>query len=215
MYQVFPPVFADTDRHPDDGPRFDREPDHRTTRAIAVLVHIYGMPCDMDPINATRSNNGIAVEDARCAWLADYKAATRHAKDLGCFSFQNSKHIPAGEGGAAITGQRDEPLLTAATSSATAGVPTTFDGNACSAGAPTGRPGQAATFGNSSTSRRPRGRQERQNTSTLRPGSNPGHRAGAFRTCSRAAPGISRIPIRSFFQPHGRRAISSDLSILC
>ncbi len=74
------------------------------TRAI-VPVHIYGMPCDMDPINAiARKHNLAVVEDACQAWLAEYhgrKCGT--LGDLGCFSFQNSKHIPSGEGGA-ITG---------------------------------------------------------------------------------------------------------------
>jgi perosamine synthetase len=43
------------------------------TRAI-VPVHIYGMPCDMDPINAIAKKHNLAVvEDACQAWLAEYK----------------------------------------------------------------------------------------------------------------------------------------------
>src|SRR5688572_26333708 len=77
------------------------------TRAI-MPVHIYGMPCDMDPIMTVAAKHRLAViEDACQAWLADY-----HGKkcgtigDLGCFSFQNSKHLPSGEGGA-ITGNNE------------------------------------------------------------------------------------------------------------
>ena len=74
-------------------------------------VHIYGMPCDMDAINAIAKKHGLAVvEDACQAWLAEYRGRKCGTLgDLGCFSFQNSKHLPAGEGGA-VTGNSDELL---------------------------------------------------------------------------------------------------------
>jgi perosamine synthetase len=80
-----------------------------TDRTRAVMpVHIYGMPCDMDPIVAIAKKHRLAViEDACQAWLADYKGRKCGTiGDLGCFSFQNSKHLPSGEGGA-ITGNSD------------------------------------------------------------------------------------------------------------
>ncbi len=81
-----------------------------TERTRALLpVHIYGMPCDMDPINAIAKKHNLAViEDACQAWMAEYKGhKCGTLADLGCFSFQNSKHIPFGDGGA-VTGNRDE-----------------------------------------------------------------------------------------------------------
>jgi dTDP-4-amino-4,6-dideoxygalactose transaminase len=81
-----------------------------TERTRALLpVHIYGMPCDMDPINAIAKKHNLAViEDACQAWMAEYKGhKCGTLADLGCFSFQNSKHIPVGDGGA-VTGNRDE-----------------------------------------------------------------------------------------------------------
>ena len=80
------------------------------TRAI-VPVHIYGMPCEMDAINAIAKRRGLAVvEDACQAWLAEYRGRKCGTLgDLGCFSFQNSKHLPAGEGGA-VTSNSDELL---------------------------------------------------------------------------------------------------------
>jgi dTDP-4-amino-4,6-dideoxygalactose transaminase len=74
-------------------------------------VHIYGMPCDLDPIMATARTRRLAVvEDACQAWLAEYKGRMCGTiGDLGCFSFQNSKHLPSGEGGA-ITGNSDDLL---------------------------------------------------------------------------------------------------------
>jgi dTDP-4-amino-4,6-dideoxygalactose transaminase len=80
------------------------------TRAI-MPVHIYGMPCDMDPILAVAAKHRLPViEDACQAWLAEYKGRMCGTiGDLGCFSFQNSKHLPSGEGGA-ITGNSDDLL---------------------------------------------------------------------------------------------------------
>jgi len=73
------------------------------TRAI-MPVHIFGMPCEMDAISAIARKHKLAVvEDACQAWLAEYKGRKCGTiGDLGCFSFQESKHIPSGEGGAII-----------------------------------------------------------------------------------------------------------------
>lgn len=105
------PVFADTDPATltMDPTSIESRITERT-RAI-VPVHIYGMPCDMDPINAiAKKYNLVVVEDACQAWLAEYKGRKCGTLgDLGCFSFQNSKHIPSGEGGA-VTGVNQELL---------------------------------------------------------------------------------------------------------
>jgi len=105
------PVFADTDPK-----TLTIDPDsiesRITDRTRAILpVHIYGMPCNMDPINSIAARHDLAVvEDACQAWLAEYKGRKCGTlADLGCFSFQNSKHLPSGEGGA-VTGNRRELL---------------------------------------------------------------------------------------------------------
>ena len=105
------PVFADT-----DPATLTMDPttieSRITERTRAILpVHIFGMPCDMDPINAVAKKHNLAVvEDACQAWLAEYKGRKCGTLgDLGCFSFQESKHLPSGEGGA-VTGNRDELL---------------------------------------------------------------------------------------------------------
>jgi len=103
------PVFADT-----DPATLTIDPasikSRITERTHAIMpVHIFGMPCEMDAINAIAKQHKLAVvEDACQAWLAEYhghKCGT--IGDLGCFSFQESKHIPSGEGGA-ITSMSEE-----------------------------------------------------------------------------------------------------------
>ncbi len=103
------PVFADT-----DPATLTMDPasieSRITERTQAILpVHIYGMPCDMDRINAIAKKHNLAViEDACQAWLGEYKGRKCGTLgDLGCFSFQNSKHIPVGDGGA-VTGNSDQ-----------------------------------------------------------------------------------------------------------
>jgi perosamine synthetase len=96
------PVFADTDPTTltIDPASIESRITERT-RAI-MPVHIFGMPCDMDPVNEIARKHKLAVvEDACQAWLAEYKGRKCGTiGDLGAFSFQESKHIPSGEGGA-------------------------------------------------------------------------------------------------------------------
>jgi len=74
------------------------------TRAI-MPVHIAGCPVDMDGImDVARRHNLYVVEDACQAWGAQWRGTPVGAiGDLGCFSFQSSKNINAGEGGAIVT----------------------------------------------------------------------------------------------------------------
>jgi len=103
------PVFADTD--PATLIVYPASIERRITdRTRAIMpVHIFGMPCDMEPINAIARKHKLAVvEDACQAWLAEYKGRKCGTLgDVGCFSFQESKHIPSGEGGA-ITSMSEE-----------------------------------------------------------------------------------------------------------
>jgi perosamine synthetase len=105
------PVFADTNPE-----TFTVDPlkieERITERTRAILpVHILGLPVDMDPVMALAEKYHLAVvEDACQAWLAEYKhKQCGTIGDLGCFSFQNSKNLPAGEGGAVVG--NDEELV--------------------------------------------------------------------------------------------------------
>jgi len=105
------PVLADL-----DGESFQLDPDDvekrvtENTRAI-IPVHIMGQPCDMSRIMAIAKKHDLKViEDACQAHLAEYQGKKLGTiGDLGCFSFQASKTIACGEGGA-ILGD-DEQLM--------------------------------------------------------------------------------------------------------
>ncbi|WP_396625113.1 DegT/DnrJ/EryC1/StrS family aminotransferase [Luteitalea sp.] len=77
------------------------------TRLI-LPVHLGGSVADMDTILATAGPRNIAViEDACQSHLAQWKG--RHVGTVGragCFSFQASKNLNSGEGGAIITSDR-------------------------------------------------------------------------------------------------------------
>jgi len=74
------------------------------TRAI-IPVHLYGHPCDMDPIIEIATRHGLIVlEDAAEAHGAEYRGrrvGTLGA--IGCFSFYGNKIITTGEGGMCVT----------------------------------------------------------------------------------------------------------------
>jgi len=74
------------------------------TRAI-MLVHIYGLPVDMDPILTFANERGIAVvEDAAEAHGLTYKGRPCGSfGDVSTFSFYPNKHVTTGEGGMIVT----------------------------------------------------------------------------------------------------------------
>ncbi|OGO21373.1 MAG: hypothetical protein A2144_03880 [Chloroflexi bacterium RBG_16_50_9] len=76
----------------------------KRTRAI-MPVHIYGHPCDMDPIIELAERYGLSViEDAAEAHGAEYRGRkVGGIGDVGCFSFYGNKIITTGEGGMIVT----------------------------------------------------------------------------------------------------------------
>lgn len=104
------PVFVDSKK---DDWQMDPEDVRRKitpkTKAI-VAVHLYGHPCDMDPImEIAKENNIFVIEDCAEAIGSEY-----HGKKIGsfgtvaCFSFFGNKTITCGEGGMVMT--NDENL---------------------------------------------------------------------------------------------------------
>jgi dTDP-4-amino-4,6-dideoxygalactose transaminase len=80
------------------------------TKAI-MPVHMMGQPCHIDAIcEIAKKHNLRVIEDAAQAHLAEYKGKKLGTiGDVGCFSFQSSKTIACGEGGAIIG--NDEQLM--------------------------------------------------------------------------------------------------------
>ncbi len=79
------------------------------TKAI-IVTHLFGNPCEMDEIMEIAKKHGLSViEDSAQTFLArsgDSFAGT--IGDIGCFSFQQGKHMTTGEGGMVVT--NDEKL---------------------------------------------------------------------------------------------------------
>ena len=99
------PVFVDTDpaTFQIDAAKIEAKITSKT-RAI-IPVHILGLPADMVKImEIARKHNLIVIEDACQAHMAEIGhrrvGSFGHA---GCFSFQNSKNLAIGEGGAIVS----------------------------------------------------------------------------------------------------------------
>src|SRR6185436_13683961 len=110
LYQAAIPVFADTDPRTYNvtaetiAPRITRR-----TKAV-IVTHLFGNPCDMDPIvELCREKGLLLLEDCAQAFGATYKGRpVGTIGDIGCFSLQQTKHMTAGEGGMVVA--RDEKL---------------------------------------------------------------------------------------------------------
>jgi perosamine synthetase len=99
------PVFVDVDPETFQiNPGKIEEKITSNTRAI-LPVHILGLPSDIVRIlEIAGKHDLVIVEDACQAWMAE----VNHKKmgtfgNAGCFSFQNSKHLAMGEGGAIVS----------------------------------------------------------------------------------------------------------------
>jgi len=99
------PVFSDID------PRtFNIDPEDVrrkiTSRTKAIIpVALYGLPSDLDPIMEIAREFGLTVieDNAQCV-LSTYKGRiTGTIGHMASYSFENTKHISCGEGGAIIT----------------------------------------------------------------------------------------------------------------
>jgi len=98
------PVMADLD--PESFQLDPREVERRITPNTKAImpVHIMGQPCNMEQIMAiAKKHNLKVIEDACQAHLGVYQGKVMGTiGDVGCFSFQTSKTISCGEGGAII-----------------------------------------------------------------------------------------------------------------
>ncbi|MEW6237827.1 MAG: DegT/DnrJ/EryC1/StrS family aminotransferase, partial [Candidatus Omnitrophota bacterium] len=109
LQQFALPVFADTDRQTfqiDASTLEDRITEH--TRCI-MPVHLGGSTANMDEVlRIAKKHNLAVVEDACQSHLAEWRSQKAGGLgDAGCFSFQETKILPCGEGGACVTNRDD------------------------------------------------------------------------------------------------------------
>lgn len=104
LYQQAVPVFVDIDPlNQNMDPELVEQHISPRTRAIMV-THIFGSPADMDPIlEIARKHDLFVIEDCAQAHMSEYHGRIVGALgDIGCFSFQQSKHITTGDGGMVV-----------------------------------------------------------------------------------------------------------------
>ena len=103
------PVFVDSDSETlqIDASKIEARITRRT--ACIMPVHLGGSPADMDAIlDVAKRHKLPVIEDACQAHFAEWRGRrVSGLGDLGCFSFQASKNLNAGEGGAVITNSED------------------------------------------------------------------------------------------------------------
>lgn len=109
LFQGAIPVFCDVDP---DSYNVTAEAIARriTPRTRAVIVtHLFGIPCEMDPIMDLCNERGIPViEDCAQAFDATYKGKPVGTfGKIACYSFQQGKHMTTGEGGIVMTSDPD------------------------------------------------------------------------------------------------------------
>ena len=103
------PVFADVNESHTIDPAGIEPLINERTKAI-IVVHLYGVVADMDPILAVAKKHKLfVIEDCAQCFGGVYKGKkTGTIGDVGCFSFCQSKHFTTGgEGGAVITDNED------------------------------------------------------------------------------------------------------------
>ena len=108
------PVFVDID--PDSMNMDPNKIEEKITDRTKALmpVHVHGLCADMDPINEiAKKHNLMVIEDAAQSAGGKYKGRSAGLLgDIGGFSLNGSKNLPAGEGGI-VTTNDDELYLRA------------------------------------------------------------------------------------------------------
>ena len=101
------PVFADIDETYNMDPEDVERKITPQTKAI-IVVHLFGNPCNMDAmVDIAKRHRLPLIEDSCQAHMTKYKGRYLGTiGDIGCFSFQQSKHMTTGDGGMTITSNK-------------------------------------------------------------------------------------------------------------
>ncbi|HEY3443549.1 MAG TPA: DegT/DnrJ/EryC1/StrS family aminotransferase [Paludibaculum sp.] len=103
------PVFVDTDPRTFQMDATKVEPLINENTRVLMPVHLGGNVCDLDALLAIARRRRIPlIEDACQSHLAEWKGRKVGTYgDTGCFSFQASKNLNSGEGGAILFNDED------------------------------------------------------------------------------------------------------------
>tara|TARA_B100000287_G_scaffold429996_1_gene484399 strand:- start:956 stop:2131 length:1176 start_codon:yes stop_codon:yes gene_type:complete len=105
------PVYADVDPRTFNIDPVDIERKITDKTKAIMVVHLYGLMCDMEAIEHIAEKHGLYIlEDcAQCFLATDHRGViSGTAGDVGSWSFENSKHLSCGDGGIVTT---DNPIL--------------------------------------------------------------------------------------------------------
>jgi dTDP-4-amino-4,6-dideoxygalactose transaminase len=99
------PVFADIDERTYNVTAESLEAAIGERTKAIMVVHQFGLPCDMDPIKElAEARRLVLIEDAACAIGSTYKGVpVGGLGSMACFSFHPRKLISTGEGGMLTT----------------------------------------------------------------------------------------------------------------
>ncbi|MFI5356078.1 MAG: DegT/DnrJ/EryC1/StrS family aminotransferase [Opitutales bacterium] len=109
LYQQGVPVFADLDpRTYNLDPAAVRRAITPRTRAI-MAIHLAGNACDLTALTALAREHGLVViEDCAQSWGSRHQGTPVGLMgDLGCYSFNDFKHVSCGDGGIVGTNRDD------------------------------------------------------------------------------------------------------------
>lgn len=103
------PVFADIDCRTFTLDPADVERRITPRTKVILALHLWGHAAEMDALEVIAERHGLClIEDASHAHGGNYRGKRLGAiGDIGCFSLQASKAVPAGEGGMMLTRRRD------------------------------------------------------------------------------------------------------------
>jgi dTDP-4-amino-4,6-dideoxygalactose transaminase len=105
LYQGAVPVFADVDPHNANlDPAAVEKAITPKTKAI-VAVHLAGIACDMDALKKIADKHNLTlIEDCAQSWGCTWNGKpVGNVGHIGCYSFNEFKHLSCGDGGITIT----------------------------------------------------------------------------------------------------------------
>lgn len=103
------PVFADVCRDSGCIDPIDVNRKITSRTRVIMVVHLFGIPADLGPLLDIAKRHGIALmEDCAQAPMASYRGQLVGTFGIvGGFSFTATKHVTSGEGGIAVTNDRE------------------------------------------------------------------------------------------------------------